>query len=156
MNNTKPPYTKPPLTYAQQIALLQNRGLVIDNIQRAEKYLNQISYYRLSAYALPYQHTKDVFNPNTTFNNILDLYLFDRELRIIIFDAIERIEVAIRAQIIYQLAHKYGSHWQDYPTVFNAPIVTGTGYTIDVFAETQKIISDNRTAKNPEVFIKHY
>ena len=149
-------YNKPPLTYAQQIALMESRGLVIADKARAERYLNEISYYRLSAYSLPYQQVKDKFNTGTTFDNVLDLYLFDRELRLIIFDVIERIEVAIRAQIIYQLSHKYGSHWQDDASIFNPSRVTPMGYTIDIFGETQKIIQDSCAAKHPEVFIKHY
>lgn len=149
-------YTKPPLTYPQQIALMESRGLVIGDKARTQRYLGEISYYRLSAYSLPYQQVKDTFNAGTTFENVLDLYLFDRELRLIIFDVIERIEVAIRAQIIYQLAHKYGSHWQDNSAIFNPPYTTPTGYTVDIFGETQKIIKDSCSAKHPEVFIKHY
>ena len=148
-------YNKPPLTYSQQIALMESRGLSIGDKQRAQRYLEEISYYRLSAYFLPYQQTKDVFNACTTFDNILDLYLFDREFRLIIFDVIERVEVTIRAQIIYQLAHKYGSHWQDNPSIFNPAIVRGR-YTIDIFGDTQKLIMDSSNAKHPEVFIKHY
>lgn len=72
-------------------------------------YLQQISYYRLSAYFLPYQKTKDVFDDNTTFEKIIHTYAFDRELRLLIFDCIERIEVAIRTQFIYQLAIKYNN-----------------------------------------------
>jgi abortive infection bacteriophage resistance protein len=149
-------YNKPPLTYAQQIALMESRGLLVPDNPRAQRYLQEISYYRLSAYCLPYQQIKDTFNPNTTFDNILDNYLFDRELRIIIFDVIERIEVAIRAQIIYQLAHKYGSHWQDRQEIFNPSYLNNAGVIVDVFEETQKIIKDNCNAKHPEVFIKHY
>lgn len=149
-------YNKPPLSYAQQIALMESRGLSMADKPRVQRYLEEISYYRLSAYSLPYQQTKDVFNAGTTFDNILDLYLFDREFRMIIFDVIERVEVAIRAQIIYQLAHKYGSHWQDNPAIFNPAFVTRAGYTIDIFGETQKIIHDSCNAKHPEVFIKHY
>ncbi|MBL0315053.1 MAG: Abi family protein [Flavobacteriales bacterium] len=149
-------YNKLPLTYQDQIALMSSRGLIIHDLQRAERYLQEISYYRLSAYALPYQQQKDSFNANTTFDNILDLYLFDRELRLIIFDAIERIEVAIRAQIIYQLAHKYGSHWQDDVTIFKPPFTHPHGFIVDVFQDTQKLIVEHCNAKHQEVFIKHY
>ncbi|MEX2231633.1 MAG: Abi family protein [Cyclobacteriaceae bacterium] len=149
-------YLKPPLTYHQQIELLESRGLSIPDHAQAAHYFKHISYYRLSAYALPFQNTKDVFNAGTTFDDLLNLYLFDRELRIIVFDAIERIEVAIRAQIIYQLSHKYGSHWQDDPTIFVPQYVNRANIAIDVFADTQKIIQDHCSAKRPEVFIKHY
>lgn len=149
-------FEKPPLTYSQQIALLESRGLTVPDHAQAEHYLKHISYYRLSAYALPFQKTKDQFNAGTTFNDLLNLYLFDRELRIIVFDAVERIEVAIRAQIIYQLAHKYGSHWQDEPTIFVPAYTSRTGTPVDIFAETQKVILAHCMNKRPEVFIKHY
>ena len=86
-------------------------------------YLAQISYYRLSAYFLPYQKVKDRFDDGTTFNQIVDTYSFDRELRLLVFDCIERIEVAIRTQFIYCMHMHYGdSHWQDNQSLFIKPL----------------------------------
>ena len=101
-------YIKPPLTYTNQVALLQSRGMLIPDVKRAERLLANISYYRLSAYMLPYKKKEngliiDCFKENTTWNMIYDLYVFDRKLRLLVFDAIERLEIAIRTQIIYQL-----------------------------------------------------
>lgn len=61
----------------------------------------------------------DKFLPDTSWDDIYNLYKFDRKLRLLVFDAIERIEVSLRTQIIYQLAHKYGSHWQDNEDIFD-------------------------------------
>jgi abortive infection bacteriophage resistance protein len=149
-------YSKPPITYEEQISLLESRGLIIEDYDRARRYLNEISYYRLSAYALPYQRSKDKFNEGISFEHLLELYLFDRELRLLVFDAIERIEVAIRSQLIYQLSHKYGSHWQDDSSIFKPPFKHSLGFILDVFTDTQKIISEHCKAKHQEVFIKHY
>jgi len=149
-------YTKPPLTYDQQIALLQSRGLTIADPIHATRYLERISYYRLSAYALPFQATKDTFNDGTSFSDLLHLYAFDRELRLLIMDAIERLEVAVRAQMIYQLAHRYGSHWVDEKGIFKPPYTDKSGKVVDVYQETQTLIQDQLAAKSPEVFIKHY
>lgn len=151
-------YKKKPLTYTEQVQLLQKRGLIVNDIHRAERYLSVISYYRLSAYFLPYYGKKDQFVAGTTFDMVLDLYLFDRELRLIVFDAIERIEIAIRTQMIYKLSHKYNdSHWQDNAAIFNPPSINlRTGKTIDVYQETQEIIQKHKSAKHSEVFIKHY
>jgi abortive infection bacteriophage resistance protein len=151
-------FKKKPLLYAQQIELLKSRGLIIEDETKAEKYFNEISYYRLSGYSLPLQKTKDFFDKGTTFDTILDLYLFDRELRLLVFDSIERIEVAIRAQMINTLAHKYNdSHWQDNAALFNPPYTSPrTGYTTDIFTDTQSIIKRHLDAKHPEVFVKHY
>lgn len=151
-------YKKKPLTYTDQVKLLEGRGLIIEDVKRAERYLSEISYYRLSAYYIPFCNTKDHFKEDVSFEHILDLYLFDRELRLIIFNAIERIEVAIRAQIIYQIAHKYNdSHWQDNAALF-IPAWTNprTGKTFHVYQETQEIINQHKSAKYPEVFVKHY
>ncbi len=64
------------------------------------------------------------------------LYVFDRKLRLLVFEAIERLEVTIRTQIIYQLSHKYGSHWQDRLDIFNPPtkitLRDGRKVTVDV------------------------
>ena len=152
-------YTKPPLTFTQQVDLWEQRGLVINDRARIEFYFQRISYYRISAYALPFQQVKDQFNAGTSFNDVLNLYRFDRELRLLVMDAIERIEVGIRTQIIYILAHKYGSHWQDDSGLFKVSQYknkTGKLITKDVYTEIQNIISNHCSSKYPEVYIQHY
>jgi abortive infection bacteriophage resistance protein len=154
-------YKKPPLTHQEQINLWKSRGLSVTNESRAIRYLTNISYYRLSAYALPFQLEKDVFDEGTDFNDILNLYLFDRELRLLVFNAIERLEVAVRAKMIYILAHKYGAHWQDNAKIYKDPYrvknkKTGEYYTVDVYSEIQDMISHSTREKHPETFIKHY
>jgi abortive infection bacteriophage resistance protein len=150
-------YNKTPKTYEQQVLLLKSRGLIIPDEARASRYLQQISYFRLSAYFLPYQKIKDQFNEGTEFDLILDNYKFDRELRLLVFDCIERVEIAIRAQMIYVLAHNYNSsHWQDILEVFTEPYTNRRGDRVNTYEEVQKIIRDNCQSKHPEVFIKHY
>jgi abortive infection bacteriophage resistance protein len=150
-------YTKQALTFKDQIALLKNRGLTIADEAKAEAYLQEISYYRLSAYFLPYQKVKDQFNTTTNFEQIIATYSFDRELRLLLFDCIERIEVAIRTQFIYAMSTFYSnSHWQDDRSLFVAPFKNKVGKTIDPYTDFQNIISRAKTARRPEVFIKHY
>lgn len=150
-------YDKTPLSFAGQISLLQRRGLSIANEAKALLYLQEISYYRLSAYFLPYQLAKDKFNPATTFEQIIQTYSFDRDLRLLVFDCIERIEIAIRTQIIYQMALHYNdSHWQDNQSLFITPYYNKIGYKVDPFNDLQSIISKAKTARTPEVYIKHY
>jgi abortive infection bacteriophage resistance protein len=151
-------YTKKPLTYEEQLSLLLERGLIINDIKRAKRYLSVISYYRLSAYFLPYSLYNDRFIVGTTFDDILNLYLFDRELRLFVFDAIERIEVSLRAQMVYQLSLKYrDSHWLDKSVLFKpSKINPKTRKILHVYQETQDIIERNKSSMYPEVFIKHY
>ena len=154
---TKKSYNKTPLTFQDQVTLLKQRQLIIDNDSKAIDYLSEISYYRLSAYFLPYQKTKDTFNPNTNFKQIIDTYSFDRELRLLVFDCIERIEVAIRTQMVYTMSMHYNdSHWQDNQKLFITPYYNKIGNLVDPYSDFQSIISKAKTARTPEVFIKHY
>ncbi len=150
-------YNKIPLSFTNQISLLKSRNLVIDNESLALSYLQEISYYRLSAYFLPYQETKDTFEKDTTFDQIIETYSFDRELRLLVFDCIERIEVAIRTQLVYQMSLHYNdSHWQDNQNLFISPYYNKIGNLVNPFADFQTIISKAKTARTPETFIKHY
>ena len=158
-------FNKPPLTYEKQVELLLSRGLIVTDRKRAERHLANISYYRLSAYMLPYKKKEngiiiDAFKEGTTWDDIYDLYVFDRKLRLLVFDAIERLEVAIRTQIIYQLCHKYGSHWQDNAHIFmpsrEVTLRDGRKITIDVYREIQSHIKEQLHSNRAEVFIQHY
>lgn len=106
------PFTKPATTNAQQVALLQRRGMLIADAATAVFYLQHLNYYRLGAYWLPFEadHATHRFRPGTRFEDVLNLYIFDRELRLLVLDAIERVEVSVRTQWAYQLAHRHGTH----------------------------------------------
>ncbi|WP_373320108.1 Abi family protein [Ruegeria spongiae] len=99
-------YNKPYLPVAQQIELLLSRGMVIDDLPKASEYLQRIGYYRLSAYWHPMRQRDadsgtalDNFVPGTTFKEATDLYTFDGRLRLIMLDALERLEVSLRTEI---------------------------------------------------------
>jgi abortive infection bacteriophage resistance protein len=96
----KRPFPKVATTYEEQVALLQQRGMVVDDPALARFYLQHINYYRLGAYWLPFEadHAAHRFEPDARFADVLNLYIFDRELRLLILDAIERLEVSIRSQ----------------------------------------------------------
>lgn len=115
----KRPFTKPATTFPQQVALLQQRGMEIDDPLEVQFYLQHLNYYRLGAYWLPFEadHATHQFKPGTRFAKVLNLYIFDRELRLLILDAIERIEVSVRTQWAYHLAHRHGPHAHLNPTL---------------------------------------
>lgn len=109
-------YTKPHLTFAQQLDLLIIRNLLVTDQEKAQKYLERIGYYRLSAYWYPFRKItsiqengsfrdvrSDIFIDGTEFSSITNLYVFDKKLRLLTLDAIERIEVALRVDIAYLL-----------------------------------------------------
>ena len=111
-------YRKPYLTFEQQLDLLKSRGLEVTNDSVALEYLRRLGYYRLSGYwylcrkliALPAHQSKPVrpqrednFLPGSKFQDAVELYVFDKKLRLLILDAIERVEVAFRVDIAYLL-----------------------------------------------------
>ena len=109
--NSMKNFDKQAQTPEEHIDLLQSRGLVIPSKEKATKYLNSIGYYRLSAYFLPYFSEKDKFIVGINFDDILNLYIFDRKLRLLTMDAMERIEVAVRTAISNSMSIEFGPHW---------------------------------------------
>ncbi len=104
-------FCKPTLSTEQQLSLLKKRGLLIQNQELAKQALNTISYYRLSAYCKAFQDEENLFKPNTSFQQIIELYTFDRELRLSFITGIERIEIAFRAILSNVMSHHHGSLW---------------------------------------------
>lgn len=108
-------YEKPALTVEQQADRLIQRGLVADR-DRLIECLRVVSYYRLSGYWFPFRmpvptdskHRLDNIHPGTPFDTVWNRYVFDRRLRLLVMDAVERIEVAIRTAIAYHHAHEHG------------------------------------------------
>ncbi len=100
------------LSFEDQLDLLVERGLIIKNKKFALPYLESIGYYRLSGYWYPFKEKiatgklLNKFISNSYFQDILDLYIFDKRLRLLALDALERIEIAIRVDISYLLGEK--------------------------------------------------
>ena len=93
-------YTKPSLTFTEQADLLIKRGLLADRAELIER-LNAVSYYRLSAYWYTFRQIDSEFLlPGTTLDTVWRRYVFDRQLRLLTMDAIERVEIALRTQLV--------------------------------------------------------
>lgn len=143
-------FDKKPITIEQQINLLKQRGLQIDDEQKAAKYLSNISYYRLSAYWYTFlKEPKEAhqFVANATFDKILNTYVFDRKLRLFVFDELERIEIALRTTLIYHYCLMFGNNWYEDKTLFKGKD--------SYFYKLQEILLSEMD-KTSEVFIKHY
>ncbi|KIA88496.1 Abi family protein [Kaistella jeonii] len=106
-------YAKEPYANIEHIKLLRERGLIIDDEHRAEKYLDSIGYYRLTGYMFHLQDKNDnnKFVTNSNYDEIINLYKFDKALRGIISEYIERIEVCVRAKLSNKYSIKYGFYW---------------------------------------------
>lgn len=110
-------YNKPPLTIEQRGDLLVGRGLQCRDVPRLHRYLSRIGYYRLSAYWLPFEQPavepgkrNHRFRSGADFDQVLELYIFDRKLRLLVLDALERIEVAARAAYAREMSLAHGAH----------------------------------------------
>lgn len=142
-------FTKQALTIQEQVDQWVGRGLKVPDRTKAEHFLSVISYYRLSAYSLTFQlgNNDHRFRQGTTFDDILNLYSFDRELRLLVMDAIERLEVALRTQITNHMSVTYGPHWYLNSFLFNA------GYKHNNLLIK---IDDEMARNNKETFLEHY
>jgi abortive infection bacteriophage resistance protein len=160
----KQTYRKPALTLDEQLDLLASRGLIIPDQEKARHYLRYVGYYRLAGYSLPFQQQPNNLEPHTfkegvTFKDVLDAYIFDRELRLLVMDAIERIEVAFRACISNTMSESHGPHWYLDPSHF-VPRFNHAALLNKIKRETYHAshLSDSKNKEHPrgETFINHY
>ena len=109
----KMPVNQDSRTITEQIALLKSRGMLMKDEQKTAFYLSHISYFRLKGYWWDMQtdRVNHIFAQNTYFEDVIARYNFDRHLRLILFDAIEFIEIALRTKLIYHLSQAYGGLW---------------------------------------------
>lgn len=118
-------------------------------------FLKNISYYRLKGYWWDTQNdfTNHSFSANTYFEDIIDRYNFDRHLRLILFDAIERIEIALRTKMIYHLSMSYGGLWYLDSSLFNSSTINTISKTVhqNTIEELQKEFN-----RSQEIFIKNH
>jgi len=145
-------FNKPPTTIDDQIALLRERGMQGDQCLM-RRWLETVGYYRLSAYWLPFeipptdhQTRSKQFSLGLQFGTIIDIYVFDRKLRLLVMEAIERVEIALRPRWTNWLALAHGSHAHLDAAVFQS------GY--DHIALLSALA--NRSRDSSEVFVEHY
>jgi abortive infection bacteriophage resistance protein len=146
---------KPAYSITDQIALLKRRGMLFKDETQACNHLKNISYYRLKGYWWDVQtdYIQHLFQPNVYFEDIVERYNFDRRFRIILFDAVERIEIALRTKMIYHLSLVYGGLWYLNPLLFDAATIEINGIVktahLHVLDELRKEFN-----RSQEVFIK--
>lgn len=142
-------FTKPALTLAQQVDLLVERGMTVADRHRLERILGSISYYRLSAYWYTYYQgsaSDHRFKSGTDFEEVYATYKFDRDLRALLFEQMERLEIALRAQVIYHYSLAYGANWYEQKELFRKP-----SYCFKFNELLQKEMD-----RASEVYIRHY
>ena len=100
---------QPPMTIEEQVENLKSIGLIVDDEEYAKNILNDISYFRLvKAYSINLKPKNGNYDNKTTFKEIVNLYLFNANLRQIIFPEIEKIEINVRCRMANYFAQQYG------------------------------------------------
>lgn len=141
-------FNKPALTVDQQISFLKNqKKLCIVDEDRARFILTYVGYYRLKIYMRSFESDtcfegRRIFLDHCNFDDIVKLYNFDRDLRLLCFSAIERIEVSLRAHLVNLSASIGNPHFYSDVSVYE----NGKGYV----TASQMAATDNHLS------IKHY
>lgn len=139
--------------------------MLITDRKRASAYLSRVGYYRLSAYWYPFRTSRrvtntdgsttriveDQFRPNTDFQTIIHFYVFDKKLRMLMLDALERIEVALRTQIALQLG-QYGAFAHRDPSHLDGKFVQNIKCSHADWLQQL----DSKAQKSKEQFAEHF
>ncbi len=143
-------YTKTCQDAKNLVALLKLRGLQIDNESLAEEHLNNIGYFRLSAYFYPLLNnpkTDHIFKAGATFDMVMTMYRFDRKLRMLLINEIEKIEVAIRSAMVNIISLELGG---------NAFWMTDSRYFNPTYFANMVLKIDEEIDRSNQEFIKHF
>jgi len=100
---------QPPMAIDEQVENLKSIGLIVNDEEYAKKILNDISYFRLiKAYSLNLKPKNGEYSDKVTFEQIVELYLFNANFRQLIFPEIEKVEINVRCRIANHFAEQYG------------------------------------------------
>ena len=131
--------------------------MIITDLDAAHSCLERIGYYRLSAYWFPFRRANNSaeFKPGTTFQQVMDLYILDKRLRLLFMDALERVEVALRVNVALLLAAREPWAHRD-PNQLHGKFAkinphTGRSRHQDWLAKL-----DRKFADSNEEFVKHF
>ncbi|KUG55004.1 Abi family protein [Kocuria palustris] len=165
-------YDKPWLSVEDQISRLRSHGLVIDDDARAAQVLSSIGYYRLTGYLYPFRVSEPFddetgrrrirvlsdFRPGTHLTHAEEIIVFDRHLRMLALDGLERVEVAFRMRTGYVLGRRSPFAHED-PTNFTS------SFTSELAEDGSRSTSKHeqwvtrvreRQQKSDEQFVQHF
>lgn len=110
-------------TLDEQIDILKNRGLIISDVENAKNILFRENYFFINGYRHLFQRPNidNEFIAGTTFDELYGTFVFDRNIRNIMFKYILIIENNMKSIISYYLSRKYGFKEKEYlnPKNFN-------------------------------------
>lgn len=113
-------YTKPWNSLDQQVRKLADRGVDVEPAERTAALLRAVGYYRLTGYLYPFRRSEQHrdehgrttttvlsdYRPGASIEHVARVIEFDRRLRLLVLDGVERIEVAARMQVGYALGRR--------------------------------------------------
>lgn len=141
-------------TIDQQIDLLKSRGLIVSDADKAREILLDIGYYRLGFYLFPFEKSypelrnrKHEYVEGASFEDAVNLYYFDFDLRLLLMRYLNRIEIAFRTSLIYNLSNKYNSN----PVWFVSPAVVNRSYA----REFERKVYTSDFKRNPVIHRHH-
>jgi abortive infection bacteriophage resistance protein len=109
------------MSVADQVTLLESRGLIIDDRPLAEAFLGYANYYRFSGYCLAFKDRSDHFRGGVKFGDIVYAYQFDSDLRSLVGDWLELAEIDLRTQSVHLFSEKYNAFGHCNPANFANP-----------------------------------
>ncbi len=101
-------------TLDEQVSILKNKGLIINNEQHVKDILLRENYFFINGYRSMFYNKDRKFIPGTKFSELYSAFLFDRNLRNVLFKNLLVLENNIKSIISYQLSKKYGYKENDY------------------------------------------
>lgn len=162
----KKPFIKPHLTFPQQVEMLRARGINVESEDEILLFLRRVNYFRFIPFCRLFEYRdkekpdEHIFYPETQFKKIQRHYLFDRELKLLVFDLIENFEIGFRTHF----SHEY-SQYENPDNYFDESgnFIRRWWYEdLNIYRNTKNYEKDFKTikyeverAKN-DPFIRHY
>lgn len=144
-------------TYTQQLEVLKGRGLEVEDEAKALHILEHHNYYRISAYRFPFEAAKDQFKADSTFNQLWELYCFDRVLRQLITEACKKVEISVRARWAHVLSERHGPQAYEELDVFCDLSANEKKRQKAAKFHLENLLSlDRELSRSKEVFVTHY
>ncbi len=168
-------YTKPWLPIDDQIDKLIARGVIIADRAETAKLLRTVGYYRLTGYLYPFRTSEryvdeddrertrvlNRYREGTSIEDAVRLLDFDRELRMLVLDGVERIEIALRTQIGHTVGRVGPFAHQTTSTFVSAFTESHTDATTGLTSPSSRLDGwltrvQERRDSSDEAFVAHF
>lgn len=118
--------TKEFKTLDEQVEILKNKGLTINDVDKAKSLLLRENYFFINGYRHVFLKSdkQRVFIKGSTFDELYAVFQFDRSFRNVLFKNLLIVENNLKSIISYRLSKKYGIREKDYlkPSNFSQDI----------------------------------